>query len=32
MLDPRSGAIRRRGLLGVGVTLLEEVYHCRGGQ
>jgi len=26
-----SGTIRRCVLMGVGVTLLEEVYHCGGG-
>jgi hypothetical protein len=26
-----SGTIRRCGLVGVGVALLEEVCHCRGG-
>jgi hypothetical protein len=25
-----SGTIRRYGFVGVGMTLLEEVYHCRG--
>jgi hypothetical protein len=25
-----SGTIKRCGLLGVGVALLEEMYHCRG--
>ena len=25
-----SGTIRRCGLVGVGVSLLEEVYHCEG--
>jgi hypothetical protein len=28
MLGPGSGTIRRCGLVGVGVALLEEVYHC----
>jgi hypothetical protein len=28
MLDPGSGMIRRYSLVGVGVTLLEEVCHC----
>jgi hypothetical protein len=31
MLGSGSGTIRRCGLLGVGVALLEEVCHCRGG-
>ena len=31
MLGPRSGTIRRCGLVEVGVALLEEVYHCGGG-
>ena len=26
-----SGTIRRCGLVGVGVALLEEVHHCGGG-
>ena len=32
MLGPGSGTIRRCGLVGVGVALLEEVCHCGGGQ
>ena len=32
MLDPESGTIRRCGLVGVGVALLEEVCHCGVGQ
>ena len=28
MLGPGSESVRRRGLVGVGVTLLEEVCHC----
>jgi hypothetical protein len=28
MLSPGSGAIRRCGLVGVGVALLEEVCYC----
>jgi hypothetical protein len=28
MLDPESGTIRRCGLAGIDVTLLEEVSHC----
>ena len=31
MLGPGSGAIRRRGLVGVGMDLLEEVCHYGGG-
>jgi hypothetical protein len=31
MLGPGSGAIRRYGHVRVGVYLLEEVCHCRGG-
>ena len=31
MLGPGSGTIRRYGLVGVGVALLEEVCHCRSG-
>ena len=31
MLGPGSGTIRRRGLVGVGVALLEEVCHFGGG-
>jgi hypothetical protein len=31
MLIPGSGTIRRCGLVGVGVALLEEVCHCEGG-
>jgi hypothetical protein len=31
MLDPGSGMIRRCGLVGVGVVLLEEVCHCGHG-
>ena len=27
----RSGPIRRCGLIGVGMVLLEEVCHCGGG-
>jgi hypothetical protein len=30
MLGSGSGIIRRCGLVGVGVTSLEEVCHCRG--
>ena len=30
MLGPGSGTIRRCGLVGVGVALLEEVCHCGG--
>ena len=26
-----SGTIRRCGFVGLGMTLLEEVYHCGGG-
>jgi hypothetical protein len=32
MLGPRSGTIRRCGLVGVGVPLLKKVYHSKGGQ
>jgi hypothetical protein len=32
ILGPGSGTIWRSGLVGVGVTLLEEVCHCQGGQ
>ena len=31
-LGPESGTIRRCGLVGVGVALMEEVYHYRSGQ
>ena len=31
MLGPRSGTIRRYGLVGVGVALLEEVSQCGSG-
>jgi hypothetical protein len=31
MLGPGCGLIWRCGLVGVGVALLEEVCHCRGG-
>ena len=31
MLGPGSGTIKRCGLVGVGVTLLEEVCHCGCG-
>jgi hypothetical protein len=31
MLGPGSGIIRRCGLVGVDVSLLEEVYHCGSG-
>jgi hypothetical protein len=31
MLGPGSGSIRRYGLVGVGVSLLEEVRSCGGG-
>jgi hypothetical protein len=30
-LGPGSGSIRRCGLVGAGVALLEEVSHCSGG-
>ena len=32
ILGPGSGIIKRCGLLGVGVALLEEVCHCGSGQ
>jgi len=32
MLDPESGTIRKYGLVGGGVALLEEVCHCPGRQ
>ena len=32
MLGPGSDTIRKCGLVGVGVALLEEVCHCQGGQ
>lgn len=32
MFGPGSGTIRKRGLVGVDVILLEEVCHCGGGQ
>jgi hypothetical protein len=32
MLGPGSGTIRRFSFVGVGVALLEEVYHCGSGQ
>jgi hypothetical protein len=28
ILDTRSGTIRKRGLVGVGVALMEEVWPC----
>jgi hypothetical protein len=31
MLGPENGTIRRCGLVGVDVALLEEVCHCGGG-
>jgi hypothetical protein len=31
MLGPGGGTIRRYGLVGVDVVLLEEVCHCKGG-
>jgi hypothetical protein len=31
MLGSGNGTIRRYGLVGVGMALLEEVCHCRGG-
>ena len=31
MLGTGSGTIRMRGLVGIGVALLEEVFHCRDG-
>ena len=31
MLGPRSGTNRRYGLVGVGVALLKEEYHCGSG-
>jgi hypothetical protein len=31
MLCSGSGTIRRCGLVGAGVALLEEVCYCRGG-
>jgi hypothetical protein len=31
MFSPESGTIRRCGLVGGGVALLEELCHCRGG-
>jgi len=31
MLGPGTGTVRRCGLVGVGVALLEEVCHCGGG-
>ena len=30
MLGPGNGSIRRCGLIGVGVALLEEACHCEG--
>ena len=30
-LGPGSPTVRRRGNVGVGVALLEEVSHCGGG-
>ena len=32
MLGPNNGIIRRCGLIGAGVVLLEEVCHCGGGK
>ena len=32
MFDPGSGTIWKRGLVGTGVDLLEEVCHGGGGQ
>ena len=32
MPRPRSGTIRKCGLVGVGVVLLEEVCHCGDGR
>lgn len=31
MLGPWSGTIRKSGLFGVSMALLEEVCHCEGG-
>jgi hypothetical protein len=31
MLDPGSGTIRKYGLVGIGVALLEKVFHVVGG-
>jgi hypothetical protein len=31
VLGPESGMIRRYGLVGVGMALLEEVCHCGHG-
>jgi hypothetical protein len=31
MLGPGRSTIRRCGLVGEGVALLEKVYHCRDG-
>jgi hypothetical protein len=31
-LGPRIGTIRRFGLVGIGVTLLEDMYHYQGRQ
>lgn len=31
MLGPGSGTIRRSDIVGVGVSLLEEMCHCGGG-
>jgi len=31
MLGPGSATISRCGIVGVGVALLDEVYHCGGG-
>jgi hypothetical protein len=30
MLDPGSGTVRRHGIVGLGVVLLEELDHYRG--
>jgi hypothetical protein len=31
ILSPVSASIRRCGLVGVGVALLDKLFHCRGG-
>jgi hypothetical protein len=31
MFGPGSGTIRRYGLIGIGMTLLEKVCHCEHG-
>lgn len=31
MLGPRSGTVRRCGLVGIGMALIQKVCHCGSG-